>query len=94
MPSRNRHREGRVNSAWTKMVNEVNVRERVGRENCDIVPLLDYLAGRMKPYDGHGWTVFNDWLDTAYWRYFDRRPERVALVTLGAIRVAVFPGCK
>ena len=76
---------------WQKIIAQRNV---LAHEYGDIVPLLDYLAGRMKPYDGHGWTVFNDWLDTAYWRYFDRRPERVALVTLDAIRVAVFPGCK
>lgn len=75
------------------MVREENIRVRLSQNKPSCLLALDYLAGKMAPYeDGHGWTVFNDWLDRAY-RHFEKRPPTVPFVSLEAIRVAVFPGC-
>ena len=94
MPSRNRYREAKGRS-WEQLSGGLGVRERLLKETPAVVETLDFLAGQMKPYpDGWGWSAFNDWLDLAYKRHYQKRPESITLVSIEKIREAVFPASR
>ena len=76
------------------MLSETDVHERLSRDHPRVVVVLDHLAGQVTPYSGHGWTVFNDWLDAAYGKHFAKRPDSMPIVSIDAIREAIFPACK
>jgi hypothetical protein len=77
------------------MLEEVGVRERIQRESPECVQLLDFFASRMRPFDGLGWTTFNDWLDRCYRKYTSTRelPPKIRLLPQDKIRQIVFPAC-
>jgi hypothetical protein len=66
MPARKRRQEGKKSDSWTLMLREdVRSREeaRIRRDHPDVAKALDWMATRFPVFmDGHGWTVFTDWV--------------------------------
>lgn len=84
----------KIRRSWPGMLSSMpGASERIGREYPEAAKLLDFLASRMEPYTGSGWTVFNDWLDECYRRGFfgRKRPAEIPFVPPDKMRDIVFP---
>lgn len=82
------------NRPWTSMFPEYqDMRGYLEGVAPSAVRLLDFLATRINPYEGEGWTVVNDWLDECYRKGFftEKRPADIPFVDLTEVRSFLFP---
>lgn len=94
---RGKNKKPKFNPAWEKMINEPNVRQRMEGENPEAVRFLDYLAGRVAPYEGYGWTVFCDWLHRCFFgkgNHTEKRPLDVQYFDQETLWQLAFPSCR
>lgn len=65
--------------------------ERIRQKDPKVGAILDFFATKREPYDGCGWSAFNDWLDAVYFRHIDEQPPEIEWVSIEEISEVVFP---